>query len=297
VRRGFVAAGTAAAFAVVLTSACSLIVDTGGLDTEDAAAEAGPDVTVETGGGDAGTDATDAADAAVEAEGGACPAGRGPTMVLLPYGYCIDSTEVTVGQYKAFLADIAGGYVPPTPDRCSWNTTYATNAAAYCTNMADDLPESCENWCQAYAFCQWAGKHLCGAVDGGAVPFTSAYDNTVSAWEKACTGNGSRIYNFGSAYMPYCNMPPPGNDGGGPDPLPVGSEAQCEGPTGVFDLIGNASEWIDSCEGDAGSGGADHCHHVGGASSSYKTCSMDDWDARNFQYQDGYPLGFRCCSP
>ena len=248
---------------------------------------------------DAGTDGRDSG-ASPDADSGPCPTGRGPTMVALDYGspFCIDSTEVTVGQYKQFVAAVTAGYTPVSAPRCAWNTTFAMPASTFCT-MPDDFPASCVNWCQAYSFCAWSGKHLCGALLGGSIPYASALDVGVASWAAACTSGGANTYSFGNTYMSYCNMPDPANDGGTGEPLAVASEPQCVGPAGVFDLLGNASEWVDSCQIDMASatGDTDICDHLGGASSSYKACLILDNDVRGVGEYDGYPLGFRCCSP
>jgi formylglycine-generating enzyme required for sulfatase activity len=220
-------------------------------------------------------------------------------MVSLSYGYCIDSTEVSQSQYGAFLAAIRGGYVPPMPPRCEWNPTYGLPTDGWCVTQPND-PVACSNWCDAYAFCQWAGKHLCGAPDGGTVgAVDAAVDPSVSAWAKACTANGTRQYSYGSTYEPVCNAVSP--DGGGVDmdaTSPVGSDTMCEGPPGVFDLIGNASEWIDACD-ELDAGFNDNCAHLGGAAGDRypRNCISLDWDERSFQEAVGYAQGFRCCSP
>ncbi len=270
------------ALALPVASGCSLFVSLG--DLQNGAADVG-DAAV--------------ADAISEASDSGCPSGKGPAMVNLSYGYCIDSTEVSQSQYQAFLDAITAGYMPPTPPRCDWNPTYSQPTDGWCVTQPND-PVACANWCDAYAFCEWAGKHLCGVVGGGGLPAVdAAVDPSTSAWAKACTANNSHDYSYGSTYEPVCNVPE--RDGGGLDldaTLPVGSESMCQGPPGVYDLVGNASEWIDACdENDAGFN--DNCAHLGGAAGDpyHQNCVQLDWDTRSFQEHIGYAQGFRCCSP
>jgi hypothetical protein len=69
----------------------------------------------------------------------ACPTGGGPVMLQLPEGYCIDSTEVTRGQYQTWLQSL-----PSIDDQitaCSWNTEYAPNE--YCIASAVSFRQAC----------------------------------------------------------------------------------------------------------------------------------------------------------
>jgi sulfatase modifying factor 1 len=291
----------------IAASACSLFVDTGGLDTQTDATDGTVDAPFDAP-NDVRADATDATDATADGpttDDAGCPNGGGPSMVHLPWG-CIDSTEVTHGQYKQFVTATQQGYTPPTPPRCGWNTGYLLSTASYCIGQPDDFPVNCINWCKAYAFCQWAGKHLCGGLDGGALSFDvdeagatsnrQDVDPNFSAWELACTNSATTTFPYGNTFQPVCNTPPP-NDAGGPDAVAVGSLPQCQGPAGVFDLAGNASEWLDACNQAAGNGASDRCAHLGGASSSYLSCGSHDDDTRSSEVFTGYPLGFRCCAP
>src|SRR5262249_6636582 len=107
-----------------------------------------------------------------------CPSGRGPAMVLAKslsgQTWCIDSTEGTQAQYAAFLADKAGD-VSGQSAECQWNTSYVPLSACSRFPSFDPVarknkPVSGVDWCDALAFCKWAGKRLCGAIgDGGSV--------------------------------------------------------------------------------------------------------------------------------
>jgi len=63
-------------------------------------------------------------------------------------------------------------------------------------------------------------------------------------------------------------------------------------------MMGNASEWVDSCElDDAGRARATSAITSAGRTTSYEDCFGDDNDRRDFDYYPSYALGFRCCSP
>jgi sulfatase modifying factor 1 len=271
----------------------------GGADADATTSGGGMDSGVDTGGG-AGSDGGDAApshDAGDAATGcGPCPINtptcvsgacmvRGPTMVAVSSFY-VDSTEVTSAQYQTFVA-AKGGDTSGQPAQCGWNTSYAPAGAANPANY----PVTNVNWCDAHAYCAWAGKHLCGAIPGGG-PLASALvlDQTKSQFFLACGGpNGGSDPNA----TPMCNATMGTGDLG-----PVGSFPGCQGfYTGLFDLEGNAAEWIDSCDkadGGTDSGAADMCQILGG---SYQDETA--YCTESFGYPRGsaaYPFGFRCCA-
>lgn len=278
--------------------ACSLFVDTGGLDTETDATN--DDVVTPQDGGDASTvDATDAApdvaDAATEAEAAPpCPSGKGPDMVVVPdAGYCVDSTEVTRGQYAAFLATnpSTGGQLP----ECAWNSSFTPSSW---NPNPSDLPVTNVDWCDAYAFCHWAGKRMCGAIGGGAITWSNANSTNpnVSQWYRACSGNGAVAYPYGPNYVAgACNAPT-----GDASLAPVKSFAGCVGGySGIYDMAGNVEEWQDSCDNDSGS--SDNCREQAGTygyqagdPSGSTRCDFLDYDHRGSQLDD---VGIRCCSP
>jgi len=91
-----------------------------------------------------------------------CPGNGGPSMVMLPQGYCIDSTEVTRDQYAAWLATTPT--LPASTDaNCGWKSTASYNADATCMannptyvcqgTACGNHPQVCVDWCDAYAYC------------------------------------------------------------------------------------------------------------------------------------------------
>jgi formylglycine-generating enzyme required for sulfatase activity len=202
---------------------------------------------------------------------------------------CIDAFEVTNGAYAQF---VASADVAAQPAFCSWNTDFMPKCTRL--NTAPNAPVTCVDWCDAYAFCAWAGKHLCGAVDGGSLPATSVSKAGVDAWYSACSRDGTRPYPYGNVYMGVCND----LSRGAGAPVDAGSLSACTGGyDGLFDMSGNVVEWLDSCDGNTNN--LDHCRFRGGAwdddnTSGLLKCTPVNDDPRD--YADD-TQGFRCCSP
>src|SRR5690348_8422215 len=172
--------------------------------------------------GDSGSDATtndgatfdaSASDAAVLGEAG-CPTGRGPAMIEIndvPTPYCIDSTEVTNADYKAFL-DSSPSTAGQPPGICDFNTTFVPetldgSAEWPPSAAADAFPVVYIDWCDAYAYCAWAGKRLCGEIGGGPNPINEYALPSRSQWYHACSENGARVYPYGNDYdASICNV-------------------------------------------------------------------------------------------
>lgn len=211
---------------------------------------------------------------------------RGPALVQVAGSFFVDSTEVTVDQYTAFLLATAGD-VSGQPPECSWNTDYWDDS------MPMDLgnnPVTMVDWCDARAFCAWAGKRLCGSVGGGAIARDAIFTPAASQWYLACGGpNGGTAVNNDA----LCN-----SNGGFGGLAPVGTFPGCEGYyPGLFDMQGNAAEWIDSCDG--ATGPSDTCYLMGGSyvdNQSY--CDEVYSDATEPYTRDtrAITFGFRCCS-
>ncbi len=232
-----------------------------------------------------------------------CPTDRaGPELVAVnaPDGtaYCIDATEVTAGQYQEFLdADPA----VDAPDRCSENATLEPDAEVQCDGANDpaarpDFPVTCVDWCDAWSYCAWAGKHLCARVGGGPLGDEIDLDNaSISEWFNACTSMGENEYTYGDDYeVATCNAGPDTFDHCDP-PAEVGSFADCHGTEPpfdrLFDMSGNVSEWIDACDDGAG---VPYCWETGGGSDSrsLSDCRTDVYGAWNSTW---WSKGFRCC--
>jgi sulfatase modifying factor 1 len=241
--------------------------------------------------------------------GPGCPATLGTSqMVRIPAPdgttYCIDSTEVTNYQYLRFLQakkTVDGGTDTSGQDAwCSWNTTYEPQdlgcVAQFDAYARPDYPMVCVDWCDAFAFCKWAGKRLCGKIGGGANSSTDYADATKSEWFNACSKGGTLVYPYGNTFdANACNGAPLSLN----RTMVVGSMANCEGGyRGLFDLSGNVWEWEDSCTGTAGMTAdiGDSCRVRGASfndSNSGLACGSEYADPRN---SVGSNVGFRCCA-
>lgn len=238
-------------------------------------------------------------------DGGVCPS----DMVFIPVGsgYCIDAKETTVAQYKAFFES------SPTAKNttlCGWKQQVPDfepdrwDTAGQLAPGRDDHPVVGVDWCDAYEYCTSKGKHLCGAVGGG----PAVYDvDDGGAWFAACThgGDGFFPYPWGrdASAKASCNGNAHANAvDAAPGLLPVGSLSSCEGPyKGLYDLLGNAAEWIDSCKpnDDIQSG---PCTQRGGDfdASEYLECSSASaYASRNGKGTNTVSpnVGIRCCKP
>ncbi len=230
----------AALTAGVALSACALFADLGGLSNGgtdlDADAEPSPmtDSSV-TADGSGAPDAEDISDAGPGAE---CKGSKGPTPVRVG-SYCIDSTEVTNADYDEFLAAKADD-TSGQPPECSWNTSFIRVFGG-----PKDGPVQAVDWCDALAYCTWAGKRLCGRIGGGPTPLAVLSNAAASEWFRACSKDGTRPYPYGATRdASACNV-----SGGPGGPVPVRSFPGCEGGyPGLFDMSGNLWEWENACE-------------------------------------------------
>jgi serine/threonine protein kinase len=147
------------------------------------------------------------------------PAGKflfGPNKksVFLPE-YRIARFPVTNEQYQLFLE--ADPQHPAPPD---WNDRR-------CPRGKERHPVTRVRYEDALAFCRWAGCRLPSEEE----------------WEKAARGVDGRPFPWGSAWSAgqYCNTKEAGIGG----TTPVDHYPQGVSPFGVWDLCGNAWEWIE----------------------------------------------------
>lgn len=230
---------------------------------------------------------------------GSCAGNAGPSMVRVGSGagsYCIDSTEVTYSQYEAFVAAVDAGTVVNQPAVCAFNTSFKPTA----THADGFNPVTNIDWCDAYAFCAYAGKRLCGKIGGGSLESFNAGNPAFSQWTRAC----SIAPDGGTENYPYGNTPSATDCNGAERDagtvVDVGTLASCVGgPSGVFDMSGNVDEWEDCCLDSAGA--TDCCDTRGGGFHDFETaCGIGDvltsscaGRTRADVHSD---VGFRCCS-
>jgi sulfatase modifying factor 1 len=224
----------------------------------------------------------DAGDAGVTG----CPSGRGPKMVKLPTAdggaFCIDSTDVTNEQYAGFLANKNGDTSGQTSD-CAWNSSFQPTPpdAGHIDCLYDptgraNYPVMCVNWCDASAYCTWAGRRLCNAID---------------EWIPACTSGGRYPWLYGpSRIAGACD------DNGDGGILPVASLSSCQSPdphySGVYDLLGQTGEWVSDCIVAARLGAPGACVVVG-IGPCDRGRGNELWESADLVSRG---LGFRCCA-
>jgi formylglycine-generating enzyme required for sulfatase activity len=224
-----------------------------------------------------------------------CEGVKGPVAVQLD-GYCIDSTEVSEAQYAEFLA--SGPSVSEQRADCTWNQYFEPQPyymdvprGPYEPDRAD-YPVTEVDFCDARAYCEWAGKRLCGKRGGGAFPLDRPELASESEWFQACSGGGALAYPYGQDFDEGACAVRSGQH-------PVGVQRTCEGGfPGVFDLIGNVWEWEDSCIDENSQSPSDViCSRRGGATTVEPTnwlcADRGDASARLTRQVD---MGIRCCS-
>ncbi len=228
--------------------------------------------------------------------GGACgcPAG----MIVMPTNatgggaYCIDAHEVTTSAYNAFWTAAVD---PSTqPAYCAWNTNF-TPSAHWPPAAGDLMPVRDIDWCDAYAYCKWVGRVLCGKIGGGPNAPSNLAAPLASAWFNACSAQATNAYATGATLdAVHCNGEQ-SPDAAVPGPWST-TQISCQGgATGLFDMTGNVQEWEDSCS--AATGDSDDCQARGGAFDSATDallrCDAPTTKPRKTQADD---LGLRCCA-
>ena len=269
--------------------------------TNDASTDGGLHADGHSGSDGAGPDGSTLLDGAAP-----CTAAHGGAMVRVPQGFCIDATEVTNLQYKEFVEN---GDLSKQSDVCAWNKTNTRGfkPQSYLwydghSKIKDNGPVQGVNFCDAKAYCAWAGKRLCGKIGGGALEsqgdlVRGSHAEPDSEWYSTCAkGSAKRVYPYGDVYVAgACNI----NLSTAPyGTVDVGSLPLCTGGySGIFDMTGNVMEWIDFCE----SGPLIDPRHAkcllqGGPWNYDQTAATCDFgDVAEREEHDTPQIGFRCC--
>ena len=228
-----------------------------------------------------------------------CPIG----MIKVPVGalaYCVDATEVTIGEYDDFVAKTSPKAVM-LPAQCKWKAS-GSFAAAPKPSGGANAPVRNVDWCDAWAYCDSVGNRLCGQIGTGTTKAPTPYDKyddpNVGQWRHACSYGASPTWPYGSSADPTkCNTVERALDGGTNTVVPVRSLTACNGTpaelNALYDMSGNVAEWEDSCQGTTGEG--DSCRVRGGSfrdKASSASCGVST--TRNRSDRQDW-VGFRCC--
>lgn len=275
----------------------------------------------------------------------ACPTSMVIVSKSTGGAYCVDQTEVTKGQYNRFLtANVpvgdqigacgspAAGMPPANANfvpRGAWPpaTTPLSPVGGIAFSMG--LPVHYVDWCDAYSYCKWANKQLCGKINGGTNPPASSSDASQSAWYNACSAQGQKGWPYSTIYdQSKCNGAGAGRPGtfldgqregygfGGANQddgvydvvvsdangtisgIPSWHSGCQGGSTNLYQMSGNVAEWEDSCDGAATTS---NCNLRGGSYKAADDATTLRCDATRSEVRmpttDAVlaDVGFRCC--
>jgi formylglycine-generating enzyme required for sulfatase activity len=233
--------------------------------------------------------------------------------------YGIEQYEVTREQYAQFLrapaAEIASALGTPR-DGCTQQPSYQPDSvcmtgSTVCTTSCSRDPQVCVDWCDAYAYCKWVGRRLCGKIGGGPSDITQYNSLLTSQWTVACVGNQGTFDVFPYGAKPQNDVCNDASNGCSASAdacitMGVGEARSCHGISDpystVFDMSGNVAEWEDVCVLVDPTHQTIRCQTRGGSFEDYPDptttslkCSGSITDRSDVHAALPY-VGFRCCA-
>lgn len=215
--------------------------------------------------------------------------------------YFIDRTEVTVGQYTAWL-ETDPALPDPSDPMCGYKSagTYAIKGNVSLEPEQSHLPVTHVDWCDAREYCEAVGKRLCGKIGGGAFALNEADDPDKGQWVRVCTSGGVNVnpgWPYGDIHEDYlCNGAEFWSSTADATIFSVadmrGCHSSVNGYSDIYDLSGNVGEWTDDCV----VGSSTLCAMRGGSfrdQGNQTGCQSPLFRGPTYQADD---LGFRCCS-
>jgi formylglycine-generating enzyme len=211
--------------------------------------------------------------------------------------FCMDVREATNGDFKLF----AEREIPKLTEPCGEINPELVGQGVWHDDDDADLPLASVDYCSALAFCQWAGKRLCGEIGTGAVVANAdVTDPAVDEWSQVCTNGGATLYPYGDEFNEdTCNSFYPGRA-----PKESGTFEDCHGTMNpydqIFDMAGNVWEWTNNCEADGPATLDDLCVMRGGEAEFGLMLAEDEsrCDYTGFVIERGFAqdsAGIRCC--
>lgn len=232
--------------------------------------------------------------------------------------FCMDAREVSWREYETFLGAKQGD-VSGQPPECAWNERFepvyygpmhpepdSTMCEERFRPVSKETAANCMDFCDAHAYCAWAGKRLCGSV-GGSNSGVNDYGklglepaSPQMEWGYACTQGGATAYPYGEDYVAGRCVDMEWVAQGAAGALDITSleGRSCHGEASPFDrihdLIGNVGEWSNLCRGDVN---GFSCMTAGGASTQVEPRQPCAGNAGTTYARSANPSrGLRCCA-
>ena len=192
---------------------------------------------------------------------------KGPIRHAVLDAYYMDKYEVTVGRYAKFLRD-TGRAKPKLWDQAD-------------LSKHQDRPVVNINWYDARAYCEWTNKRLPTAAESEYA--ARGTDGRRYPWGNEWPGDDTHPTNYGRAFDG------PGNSEITKGQLyslgvkPGGSYELDKSPFGIYDMAGNAAEWVADwcCEKEEGDQQGSQRNPKGPPSGEMKLARGGNWNTGN----------------